>query len=79
MVQGVLNIVTITIQKNITMKKILLTLFALSLSASWLPAKEINFPDSSNWMISFDVKAFHDSRMGKFIMGKINEDPNVNQ
>lgn len=61
------------------MKKTFLTLFALSLSASWLPAKEINFPDSSNWMISFDVKAFHDSRMGKFIMGKINEDPNVNQ
>ena len=61
------------------MKKTFLTLFALSLSASWLPAKEINFPDSSNWIISFDVKAFHDSRMGKFIMGKINEDPNVNQ
>jgi hypothetical protein len=61
------------------MKKTLLTLFALSLSASSLPAKEINFPDSSNWMISFDVKTFHESRMGKFIMGKMSEDPNVNQ
>ncbi|HAD21538.1 MAG TPA: hypothetical protein DCF87_05420 [Opitutae bacterium] len=61
------------------MKKTLLTLFALSLSSSWLPAKEINFPDSSNWMISFDVKAFHESRMGKFIFGKMNEDPNINQ
>ena len=61
------------------MKKTLLTLFTLSLSASWLPAKEINFPDSANWIISFDVKTFHESRMGKFIMGKMSEDPNVNQ
>ena len=61
------------------MKKTLLILFTLSLSASWLPAKEINFPDSANWIISFDVKTFHESRMGKFIMGKMSEDPNVNQ
>jgi hypothetical protein len=61
------------------MKKTLLTLFTLSLSASWLPAKEINFPDSANWIISFDVKKFQEARMGKFIMGKMSEDPNVNQ
>ena len=61
------------------MKKKSLTLFVLSLSACWLPAKEINFPDSSNWVISFNVEKFHESRMGKFIMGKMSEDPNVNQ
>jgi len=61
------------------MKKKSLTLFVLSLSASWLPAKEINFPDSSNWVIYFNVEKFHESRMGKFIMGKMSEDPNVNQ
>ena len=61
------------------MKITRLTLFVLSLSATWLPAKEITFPDSANWLISFDVEAFHESRMGKFIMEKMNEDPNINQ
>ena len=61
------------------MQKLLNVLFSFSLFANWLPAKEINFPDSANWLISFDVEAFHESRMGKFIMGKMNEDPNINQ
>jgi hypothetical protein len=61
------------------MKKTRLTLFLLSLSASCLPAKEINFPDSANWLVSFDVGAFHESRVGKFIMVKMNEEPNLKQ
>jgi len=61
------------------MKKNLPTLFLLSLSAACLPAKEKNFPESANWLISFDMEAFNQSRMGKFITGKMNEDPNINQ
>ena len=61
------------------MQKLLNVLFSFSLFANWLPAKEFNFADSANWLISFDVEAFHESRMGKFIMGKMNEDPNINQ
>jgi len=73
-----LNIVNTNIQ-NIMMKKNLPTLFLLSLSAACLPAKEKNFPESANWLISFDMEAFNQSRMGKFITGKMNEDPNINQ
>ena len=61
------------------MKKNLPTLFLLSLSAACLPAKEKNFPESANWLVSFDMEAFNQSRMGKFITGKMNEDPNINQ
>ena len=61
------------------MRKNLLTLSLLLLSVTCLSAKEKNFPDSANWLISFDVEAFHESRMGKFIMEKMNEDPNINQ
>jgi len=61
------------------MKKNLPTLLLLSLSAACLPAKEKNFPESANWLISFDMEAFNQSRMGKFITGKMNEDPNINQ
>lgn len=61
------------------MKKTLLTLFLLSLSAAYLSANEKIFPESANWLVSFDVKAFHQSRMGKFILDKMNEEPNINQ
>ena len=61
------------------MRKILLTLSLLSLSITYLSAKEKNFPESANWLISLDMEAFHDSRMGKFIMKKMNETPNINQ
>ena len=61
------------------MKKYLPFLFLLSLSAACLPAKEKNFPESANWLMSLNVEAFHESRMGKFIMGKMNEDSNINQ
>ena len=61
------------------MKKILLTHCLLSLSAAWLSAEENTFPDGANWLILFDVEAFHESRMGKFILGKMEEEPNINQ
>lgn len=61
------------------MRKILLSLSILLLSVTSLLAKEKNFPESANWLISLDMEAFHDSRMGKFIMKKMNETPNINQ
>ena len=61
------------------MRKILLRLSILLLSVTSLLAKEKNFPESANWLISLDMEAFHDSRMGKFIMKKMNETPNINQ
>ena len=61
------------------MRKNLLTLSILSLSVTSLLAKEKNFPESANWLISLDMEAFNQSRMGKFIFGKMNEDPNINQ
>ena len=61
------------------MRKNLLTLSILLLSVTSLLAKEKNFPESANWLISLDMEAFNQSRMGKFIFGKMNEDPNINQ
>ena len=61
------------------MKKILLTHCLLSLSAVLLSAKEIKIPVSANWLFSIDGEAFHESRMGKFIMEKVNKEPNVKQ
>ena len=61
------------------MKKILLTHSLLSLSALWLSANEKTFPASANWLLSFDVEAFHGSRMGKFIIEKVNDDHSTNQ
>lgn len=61
------------------MKNLLFFISIITFSAHWLQAKERNFPDSANWLISFDVEAFHESRMGKFIMEKVNDDSSTNQ
>ena len=50
------------------------------ISISVSPGKsEVRMPTHANWVISFDMKAFHNSRMGKFIMEKIKNAPNINQ
>ena len=71
-------IVTINNQ-NLKMKKIPYTLFCSLFVAFSSSAKEISIPESANWLISLDGEAFHKTRVGKFIMGKINETPNMKQ
>ena len=61
------------------MKKIPYTLFFSLFVAFSSSAKEIIIPESANWLISLDGEAFHKTRMGKFIMAKINETPNMKQ
>ena len=73
-----MNIVTLNI-RNIKMKKIPHKLFFTLFVAFSLSAEEISIPESANWLITLDGEAFHKTRMGKFIMGKINENPNVKQ
>ena len=41
--------------------------------------KEAKIPTHANWVISVDMNAFQNSRMGKFIMEKIKNAPNINQ
>ena len=40
---------------------------------------EVRMPTHANWVITVDMKSFHNSRMGKFIMEKIKYAPNINQ
>ncbi|MEC8419963.1 MAG: hypothetical protein VXZ32_02460 [Verrucomicrobiota bacterium] len=61
------------------MKKIPHTILICSILAFSLPAKETSIPESANWLIKLDGAAFHKTRMGKFIMGKMNEAPNIKQ
>ena len=63
------------------MKKFSLFLLILpfGICIKFISAKDYKISQNANWMITLNVEAFHKSRMGKFIMGKMNEAPDINQ
>jgi hypothetical protein len=71
-------IVTINNQ-TIKMKKLPFALLAFCCGATLISAKDYKITQNANWMMTLNGEAFHQSRMGKFIMGKINEAPNLHQ
>ena len=67
--------------KHYIMKKFSLFFLILSLGTSinFISAKNYKITQNANWIITLNGEAFHKSRMGKFIMGKMNEAPDFNQ
>ena len=61
------------------MKKLSLLLLLLSFGTNFLSAKDDKISQNANWMINLNGEAFHESRMGKFIMDKMNQAPKINQ
>ena len=61
------------------MKKLPFALLAFFIGAVLISAKDYKITQNANWMITLNGEAFHKSRMGKFIMGKMNEAPDLNQ
>ena len=68
--------IIVTINNQILkMKKLPFALLAFCCGATLISAKDYKITQNANWMMTLNGEAFHQSRMGKFIMGKINEAP----
>ena len=61
------------------MKKLPFALLAFCFGAILISAKDYKITQNANWMITLNGESFHQSRMGKFIMGKMNEAPDLHQ
>ena len=65
--------------QTLKMKIFRFALIAFCFGTTLISAKDYKITQNANWMMTLNGEAFHQSRMGKFIMGKMNEHPDLHQ